>query len=196
MQNHEARRLVSDLIFFFKKTLFDVNASCLQFSFSIFEQPSTLAYNKNKLYKLLTIDPEMAQMVLIFQSPRPAKRDSGTERRLGVFIVNFQHISHLVLVFLLLNLNMQMSAGKMDIPIACNDRHQEKQCYKIFFKCYNISYISNITFKLYNFLLVSKILYNFRFYNFLLVFFSNSFSTFYFAIFPFDSPDFQGDFVS
>ena len=89
-----------------------------------------------------------------------------------------------------------MSAGKMDIPIACNDRHQEKQCYKIFFKCYNISYISNITFKLYNFLLVSKILYNFRFYNFLLVFFSKSFSTFYFAIFPFDSPDFQGDFVS
>ena len=29
----------------------------------------------------------------------------------GVFIVNFEHISHLVLVFLLLTLNMQMPAG-------------------------------------------------------------------------------------
>ena len=33
-------------------------------------------------------------------------------RCLGVFIVNFEHISHLVLVFLLLTLNMWMSAGK------------------------------------------------------------------------------------
>ena len=36
------------------------------------------------------------------------------ERRLassGVFIVNFEHISHLVLVFLLLTLNMQLPAG-------------------------------------------------------------------------------------
>ena len=30
----------------------------------------------------------------------------------GVFIVNFEHISHLVLVFLLLALNMQMPTGK------------------------------------------------------------------------------------
>ena len=33
------------------------------------------------------------------------------ERRSGVFIVNFEHISHLVLVFLLLTLNMQLPAG-------------------------------------------------------------------------------------
>ena len=33
-------------------------------------------------------------------------------RRSGLFIVNFQHISHLFLVFLLLPLNKQMSAGK------------------------------------------------------------------------------------
>ena len=33
------------------------------------------------------------------------KRDSN-RRRSGVFIVNFEHISHLVLVFLLLTLNM------------------------------------------------------------------------------------------
>ena len=30
----------------------------------------------------------------------------------GVFFVNFEHISHLVLVFLLLTLNMQMPTGK------------------------------------------------------------------------------------
>ena len=34
-------------------------------------------------------------------------------RRSGVFIVNFEHISHLVLVFLLLTLNRQMPAGLM-----------------------------------------------------------------------------------
>ena len=33
--------------------------------------------------------------------------------RSGVFIVNFEHISHLVLVFLLLTLNMQLPAGKL-----------------------------------------------------------------------------------
>ena len=33
------------------------------------------------------------------------------KRRSGVFIVNFEHISHLVLVFLLLTLNMQLPAG-------------------------------------------------------------------------------------
>ena len=38
--------------------------------------------------------------------------------RSGVFIVNFQHISHLVLVFLLLTLNMQLSAGNAT-PIYC-----------------------------------------------------------------------------
>ena len=32
-------------------------------------------------------------------------------RRCGVFIVNFEHISHLVLVFLLLILNMSLPAG-------------------------------------------------------------------------------------
>ena len=32
-------------------------------------------------------------------------------RRSGVFIVNFEHISHLVLVFLLLTLNIQLPAG-------------------------------------------------------------------------------------
>ena len=34
-------------------------------------------------------------------------------RRSGVFVVNFEHISHLVLVFLLLTLNMQLPTGNM-----------------------------------------------------------------------------------
>ena len=38
----------------------------------------------------------------------PERRQS---RRSGVFIVNFEHISHFVLVFLLLTLNMQLTAG-------------------------------------------------------------------------------------
>ena len=33
--------------------------------------------------------------------------------RSGIFIVNFEHISHLVLVFLLLTLNMQLPAGQL-----------------------------------------------------------------------------------
>ena len=34
-------------------------------------------------------------------------------RHSGVFIVNSEHISHLVLMFLLLTLNMQLSTGKL-----------------------------------------------------------------------------------
>ena len=34
-------------------------------------------------------------------------------RRYFVFIVNFEHISHLVQLFLLLTLNMQLPAGKL-----------------------------------------------------------------------------------
>ena len=38
-------------------------------------------------------------------------------RRSGVFIVNFEHISHLFLVFLLLTLNKQMLAGILKISV-------------------------------------------------------------------------------
>ena len=37
--------------------------------------------------------------------------EQGVKYKSGVFIVNFEHISHLVLVFLLLTLNMQLPAG-------------------------------------------------------------------------------------
>ena len=36
---------------------------------------------------------------------------SKTRRRSGVFIVNFEHISHIVVVFLMLTLSRYMSAG-------------------------------------------------------------------------------------
>ena len=40
--------------------------------------------------------------------------------RSGIFIVNFEHISHLVLVFLLLTLSRQMRAGKeKKEPVKC-----------------------------------------------------------------------------
>ena len=37
--------------------------------------------------------------------------NKDTRRRSGVFIVNFEHILHLVLAFLLLTLNMKLPAG-------------------------------------------------------------------------------------
>ena len=41
-------------------------------------------------------------------------------RRFCVFIVNFEYILHLVLVFLLLTLNMWLPAGLMHLHIFCN----------------------------------------------------------------------------
>ena len=41
-------------------------------------------------------------------------KDTGTSRRRsGVFIVNFERISHLFLVFLLLTLDMQLPTGNI-----------------------------------------------------------------------------------
>ena len=42
-------------------------------------------------------------------------------RRSGVFIVNFEHISHLVLVFLLLTLNMEMPMGMQNHAFTSED---------------------------------------------------------------------------
>ena len=43
--------------------------------------------------------------------------------RSGVFIVNFEHISYLVLVFLLLTLNMQLPTGIDDLNKEISDSH-------------------------------------------------------------------------
>ena len=48
-------------------------------------------------------------------------------RRSGVFIVSFEHISHLVLVFLLLTLNMQMPTGLFSFGEVFNDHLKEGQ---------------------------------------------------------------------
>ena len=40
-------------------------------------------------------------------------------RRSGIFIVNFEHISHLILVFLLLTFNMLLPTGKLDFCKEC-----------------------------------------------------------------------------
>ena len=51
-----------------------------------------------------------------------SKNDFSTEhlgrRRSDVFIVNFEHISHLFLVFLLLTLSSYMPAGKLPATLS------------------------------------------------------------------------------
>ena len=42
--------------------------------------------------------------------------ERGQWRRFGVFVVNFEHILHLVLVFLLLTLNMSLPTGELLTP--------------------------------------------------------------------------------
>ena len=44
---------------------------------------------------------------------------NNVRRRSGVFIVNFEHISHLALVFVLLPLSKKMPAGISSLP-ACS----------------------------------------------------------------------------
>ena len=46
-------RLVSDLFLFLKKALYGVKESGLKLSFNMFHIALNLAYNKNKLYKIL-----------------------------------------------------------------------------------------------------------------------------------------------
>ena len=53
------------------------------------------------------------------------------QRRSDVFIVNFEHISHLAVVFLLYTLNMQLPIGKktidnigIDIDIAVAEKNE------------------------------------------------------------------------
>ena len=44
----------------------------------------------------------------------------------GIFIVNFEHISHLALVSLLLTLSMQLPAGKGDHLLTTNAKSSKK----------------------------------------------------------------------
>ena len=49
-----------------------------------------------------------------------------TTRRSGIFIDDFEHISHLVLLFLLLTLRKQMSAGLLNSSDDHLSYHQEE----------------------------------------------------------------------
>ena len=51
-------------------------------------------------------------------------RKLGLRRRSGVFTVNFEHISHLVLVLLLSNLNMYLPVGFKNFTLSENCRSQ------------------------------------------------------------------------
>ena len=42
---------------------------------------------------------------------KPKRQQNNAWSHSGVFVVNFEHISHLILVFLLLNLNMLCQLG-------------------------------------------------------------------------------------
>ena len=61
---------------------------------SSFESHAVNKYRKQIKYILYLISPLLKELYLVY-----------ARRRSGVFIVNFEHISHLVLVFLLLTLN-------------------------------------------------------------------------------------------
>ena len=50
-------------------------------------------------------------------------------RHSGIFIVNFEHISHLVLVFLLLTLNMQLQAGFISWKTSGSDPSSHRYFY-------------------------------------------------------------------
>ena len=64
---------------------------------------------KRKLYVLLFF---WALLTLLFQNVLTHSFASLNWRRSGVFIINFENISHLALVFLLLTLSNKMPAGK------------------------------------------------------------------------------------
>ena len=59
-------------------------------------------------------------------------------RRSGVFIVNFDHISHLVLVFLLLTLNMQLPAGYLYLIV---DVRRTKKHITVYILHHNSSFL-------------------------------------------------------
>ena len=63
-------------------------------------------------------EPSQTSMINPVGVDLPKVNNRNTRTSSGVFIVNFEHISHLALVFLLLTLNMQMSTRKLFAKIA------------------------------------------------------------------------------
>ena len=65
LAQNDARRLVPDLFFFFRKALYEAKAIGLQLSFNIFRESSTRHTIETNCTKLATIDPEIGS-ILIF----------------------------------------------------------------------------------------------------------------------------------
>ena len=64
--------------------------------------------------------------------------DQRQSRRSGVFIVNFEHISHLVLVFLLLPLNMLMkNSSKRLTELLLSDYKFQNGCTLLHYGSFN-----------------------------------------------------------
>ena len=58
------------------------------------------------IWEAMVVFHHLVLLVLVKSKFQRAQRTSDAWRRSGVFIVNFECISHLLLVFLLLTLNM------------------------------------------------------------------------------------------
>ena len=65
LAQNDARRLVPDLFFFFRKALYEAKTISLQLSFNIFRESSTWHTIETNCTKLETIDPEICS-ILIF----------------------------------------------------------------------------------------------------------------------------------
>ena len=70
-------------------------------------------FDQNKYWKILT----RGRLHVVSQVYLERNQISMTVLFSGVFIVNFEHISHLALVFLLLTLNMKLPAGYVIINL-------------------------------------------------------------------------------
>ena len=68
--------------------------------------PVPLSEKMKIIWETMVVFHHLVLLVLVKSKFQRAQRTSDTWRRSGVFIVNFECISLLVLVFLLLTLNM------------------------------------------------------------------------------------------
>ena len=66
------------------------------------------------VYLMLSFINTYSQPAFIYSKLTIETLEQGQLSRSGVFIINFQHFSHIVLVFLLLTLNIHVIAGWID----------------------------------------------------------------------------------
>ena len=73
---------------------------------NVTEQGGMQPFQSTLTCSKLTIETPRCEICSKLTIKTPERHASSQWRRSGVFIVNFEHISHVVLVFLLLTLNM------------------------------------------------------------------------------------------